>query len=311
VTIKILDSLELVSKLTSHLRTAHQAVAALDSLRHAPTDDELWPDQSLPDEVPQVLAGQLYLKLGQVALQLGHDPHDSTRPDLFGQSYRLVFDATFHAILNNQPDLARQLFPVTISLADRARVRLSSDLSAERVREQVIFGSEPLLDMMELSGYALLMSELDPLGIWPEVRTLWDSIFSGDTAPALAKHMSAVLSEHERLFALTPDSIGRTERQMALARLMSERGINGRTGMPGDRPIPRPDSVIVGVFAPVHLGGIMYDLADLFIVEYLRRRPDMAGLQIPRRAEMLRESLDHYQHWMTQTGGAGQAGEET
>jgi len=163
VTIKILDSLELVSKLTSHLPTAHQAATALNALQHALTNDELWPDRSLPDEIPPILAEQLYLKLGQVALQLGHDSHDSTRPDLFGQSYRLVFDATFHAILNNQPDLGRQLFPITISLADRARARLSDDLGAERVRDQVIFGSEPLLDMMELSGYALLMSELDPL----------------------------------------------------------------------------------------------------------------------------------------------------
>lgn len=310
VAMRILDSLELVSKLTTHLPTARQAVAALDSLRHVPTNDELWPDGSLPDEIPPILAGQLYVKLGQVALQLGHDSHDSSRPDLFGQSYRLLFDATFHAILNNQPDLPGQLFPITITLADRARARLTSDLSTERVRNQVIFGSEPLLDMMELSGYALLMSELDPPGIWPEVRTLWDRIFSGETAPALAAQMSAVLSAHETLFAITPDSIGRTERKMALAQLMSEHGITGRMSIPGDRPAPRPDNVIVGVFAPMGLGGIMHDLADLFIVEYLCRRPDMADLQTPRKAEMLQESLDHYQDWITRTREASQPGEE-
>ena len=86
VTIQILDSLELVHKLTFHLRTAHQAVAVLGALRHAPTNDELWPDGSLPDDVPPALAEQLYLKLGQVALQLGHDSHDSTRPDLSGKA---------------------------------------------------------------------------------------------------------------------------------------------------------------------------------------------------------------------------------
>lgn len=85
---------------------------------------------------------------------------------------------------------------------------------------------------------------------------------------------AAVLSAHERLFALTRDSIGRTERQMALARLMSERGITDRMGMgmPGERPTPGPDSVIVGVFAPVHLGGIMYDLG----LSVYRRVPQAA-----------------------------------
>ncbi len=39
--------------------------------------------------------------------------------------------------------------------------------------------------------------------------------------------------------------------------------------------------------------GIHEDLADLFIVEYLARRPNLLDLQILRRTEMLRESLDH------------------
>lgn len=307
VTIRILDSLELVHKLTAHLGTAHQAVAVLGALRHAPTSDERWPDGSLPDDAPPLLAEQLYLKLGQVALQLGHDSHDSTRPDLFGQSYRQLFDATFRAILDGRNDLARQLFPIAIAMADRARTRLSSDLAAERVRDQVIFGSEPLLDMMEFSGLALLMSELDAPGIWPDVRVLWDGIFSNGTAPALAAHLSAVLSAHENLFAITPDSVGRTERKMALARLMRERGIVSRAGMWGEPPAPEPESPIVGVFAPWDHGVIQPDLADLFVVRYLKQRPDMADLKIPRRAEMLQESLDHYQHRMEQTDQAGDA----
>src|SRR5260370_28425764 len=313
VTIRILDSLELVHKLTAHLGTAHQPLAVLGALRHAPTNDERWPDGSLPDDAPPLLAEQLYLKLGQVALQLGHDSHDSTRPDLFGQSYRQLFDATFRAILDSRTDLARQLFPVAVAMADRARARLSTDLAAERVRQQVIFGTEPLLDMMELSGFALLMSELDAPGIWPDVRALWDRIFSDGTAPALAGHLSAVLSAHENLFAITPRGVGRTERKMALARLMSERGIISHAGMWGEPPAPEPESPIGGMFAPWDHGVIQPDLADLFVVRYLKQRPDMTDLKIPRGAQRLPESLDHYQHRMEQmelSGDASQTGEE-
>jgi hypothetical protein len=39
--------------------------------------------------------------------------------------------------------------------------------------------------------------------------------------------------------------------------------------------------------------GIHHDLADLFIVEYLALRSDLADLEIPRGAEMLRESIEH------------------
>jgi len=62
----------------------------------------------------------------KVALLLDHDPHDSTRPDLFEQSYGQLFNATFRALLDSRTDLARQLFPIAITMADRARARLSS-----------------------------------------------------------------------------------------------------------------------------------------------------------------------------------------
>jgi hypothetical protein len=293
-TIQILGCLELVNKLTFHLKTAEQAVAALSALRHEPTKDERWPKTPLPDDVPEALEEQLYRKLGQVALLLDHDPHDSTKPDLFGQSYRLLFNATFHALMDSQTDLARQLFPITIAMADRARARLSTDLAAQGTREQVIFGTEPLLDMMELSGYALLMSELDAPGIWPDVRSLWDSIFAGDTAPALAAHMSMVLSAHEQLFALTTGGIARTERKMALARLMSDRGIADTAGTSGGRSAPGSESAVIAAFAPWAMAPIQPELADLFIVEYLKQRPDMAALNIPPGAERLQDSLNRH-----------------
>ena len=293
ITVRIFDALELAHKLGFHLRTAHRAIATLDSMRHSPSNDELWPDGSLPDDVPPRLEEQLYRKLAEVAPQLRSDPHDSTRPDLFGQGYKRLSDATFHAILEGHTDLARQLFPTFIAMADRARIRLVDDLAGHRVRDQAIFGTEPLVDMMELSGLALLLTEVDSAtGIWPEVRALWDHILSSPTGPALAEQLAAVLSVHANLFAITSGGIGRTDRQMALARLLASRGFGRHDQMWGEPDAPEPESPIVAVFAPWDLGGIHEDLADLFIVEYLARRPDMQDLQIPRRADMLRESLD-------------------
>lgn len=297
ITVRIFDALELAHKLGFHLRTAHQAVTALDSMRHAPSNDELWPDGSLPDEIPPRIEEQLYRKLAEVGLQLGSDPHDPTRPDLFGQGYKRLSDATFHATLEGQTDLARQLFPSFIAMADRARDRLTYDLADHRVPDQTIFGTEPLVDMMELSGLALLMSEVDPVtGIWADVRAWWEQILSSEAGPTLAAQFTAVLSVHANLLAITSGGIGRNDRQMALARLLAERGLTSHDQMWGEPAPSEPESAIVAVFAPRDLGGVHEDLADLFVVEYLTQRPDMQDLQIPKRAEMLRESLDHQRH---------------
>jgi hypothetical protein len=294
-TIRIFGSLELAEKVRFHLGTVHRAIEVLDTLRHAPSNDEQWPDTSLPDDAPQMFEQQLFRRLGEVALRLEHDPHDTGRPDLFGQAYKVLFDAEFHAILGGRTEIGKELFPKVIAMAELARVRLIDDLAAERQRKQVIFGTEPLVDMMELSGYALLMSEVNGEGIWPDVREMWDRILSTDTAPALARQLAAVLSAHENLFALTSGGIGRTGRQMELARLLAARGITDRHGfLPGESTEPKPVSAVVAAFAPHDPGFISHDLADLFIVEYLAKRPDMSGIEIPRGADRLRESLEHH-----------------
>lgn len=294
ITIRIFDALKLVHKLTVHLPMAHKAVTALDSMRHSPSNNELWPDGSLPDDVPPRIEEQLYRKLAAVAPQLGSDPQDTTRPNLFGQSYKLLSDATFHAILGEHTDLARQLFPSFVSMADRSRNRLTHDLAGHHVSDQAILGTEPLVDMMELSGLALLMSNVEPTtGIWADVHAFWDQILSDPKGPSLAAQFADVLSVHANFCAITSGDIARMNRQMALVGVLAERGLTSQDHI-RDEPTPtEPENPIVAVFAPWDLGGNLADLADLFVVEYLTQRSDMQDLQIPRRTEMLRESLDH------------------
>ena len=92
-----------------------------------------WPDGSLPDDVPPVLAEQLYLQ-ARAGRARNSAMILTTAPGLTfsGRATGSFFDATFHAILDSRTDLARQLFPIAIAMADRARARLSIDLAAER-----------------------------------------------------------------------------------------------------------------------------------------------------------------------------------
>jgi hypothetical protein len=122
--------------------------------------------------------------------------------------------------------------------------------------------------------------------------------------------MSAVLSAHENLFAITPGAVGRTERKQALAQVMHERGIARNFDTLGESPSAQPESPIVATFIPYDPGFIQHELADLFVVEYLKQRPDMAELRLPRDAERLQESLDHYRHWQDHIKQASEAGAE-
>lgn len=294
--VRIFDLLELLHKIGFHMQTASAALTALRTLRHDPSDDELWIDFQLPTEAIPRMEEKLLKFLGLVALRLESTSHDSSRPDLFGQAYRRLFDATFHAVLNIQDDLSKILLPVTLGLADRARARLLEDLSEERIHQRVIFGTEPMVDMMEVSGYGLLMTKIDGSGTGDLVRDTWNKILDSSPNPNFVSSLFAVLAAQESNFAITSGGVARTQRSMELTQLLRSRGIVRRPpSWRDENDEPAHADPVVAVFAADDMMGVHYDLADLFVVEYLAQRPEAAGLTLPRGADMLRESIQFEQ----------------
>jgi hypothetical protein len=286
------DALELVSKIRSHLPAIQDEIAVLNGFRSAHAGDDLWPVVDHPSDPALEMEEELLCYLAKVSVNLDTNPHDPARPDLFGQAYKLLFDACFSAILDGSNDLARSLFPPVVFAADRARRRLVEDLADHGLQTRFIFATEPLVDLMELSGYAMLMQLLNGSGIWDDVRKLWDGILTADVAPALAEQMALVQKERESIFALTQGGLERTSRQMVLNQLFKSRGVvesHYWSPFEKERPPSHP-SAIVRAFAPGEMGSFE-EVADLFLVEYLIKQPGCEHFELSHRANMLRDRL--------------------
>ena len=286
------DALELVSKIRSHLPTVQHAIAVLNGFRSDHAGDDLWPAVDCPKDPALDMEEELLRYLAKVSVNLDTNPHDPARPDLFGQAYKLLFDACFSAILDGSDDLARALFPPVVFAADRARSRLVQDLADQGLQTRFIFATEPLVDLMELSGYAMLMQLLNGSGVWDDVRKLWDSILTTNVAPALAEQMALVRKERESIFALTQGGLERTSRQMVLNRLLRSRGVvESHYWSPFEKETrPSHPSAIVRAFAPAEMGSFQ-EVADLFLVEYLITQPGCENFELSHRANRLRDRL--------------------
>jgi hypothetical protein len=168
--IMIFAALELVEKINAHQPTVISAFSALALLRNDNTGDIAWPEMPAETTKAARIRDQLLRHLATCAPMLHTAAHDPAQPDLFGQAYRLLFETVFEAILEGESELAKALIRVVFFEADAARTRLLTDLAGQRAREQFVYSSDPYMGLMELSGYALLMQELDGDGCWPEVR---------------------------------------------------------------------------------------------------------------------------------------------
>lgn len=287
--------MELCAKMHANLYEAQSALVRLETLHRPAAGDGAWEelDASTSDEIRD-FERRLVMTLARAARELPEKDHTGDRPDLFGQAYRTIHDVAFAAILSGDDDLALKLFGELMAFVDRARLRLFADLEGAAPDSQIAFVIEPFLDVMELSGAALLMHELDDSGVWTGVKSMWDSVLDAASQPPLASHLLVALEARDSIFALTPGGLQRTNRRRQVAEVMASRGVQRRNAFFSFTPEPGPpadQSPVVTAMSPTQMG-MDRDLPDLFAAEYLLGRGDVSDGPVPSKAAELRRRIE-------------------
>jgi hypothetical protein len=278
--------------ISTHLTTIKAVVAKLETLRSQAIDDPRWPqpEQTLlqPDtELRPFLLRQLSECIGH----LGARPHDPTQPDLFGQVHTVLFDAAFDAIINGNHPLAGILCGALFQHMEPTVARLTCDLAGQTIDARIAYGLEPIIGIMELSGYAIIMKELDGEGIWSTLLQLWDGLRSL-RGPTLPRRLAEIAALHDSIFVgLSHLDLTRETRRQRLAKLLQDRGITGGTDIfpPTDEPPPAHLSTIVAAYAGPGIAS-PWHVTDLFLVHYIAPKLKDDSI-LPQRAKSLAATL--------------------
>ena len=271
---------ELAWKLARHLDSlsmeAHRLgeVGALDDLNRPDWD---WP--AIGERVKAFRRDILIRMAGSIPA-LAAEPRVSELPDFLGQAVHWSGDAAFRALVDNDADLFRELFPAYFGGVLHTVKRLGPQVSEwTDPNTAVTWMSEPIVDLIDLSGYALIYSEYHNNPVpWSICRDLWDQYLSGDSATTRMRFLAAMCGHHQHLFAISPRSVLRTEREMTTTQLLAQ--LPHEPGRPGfyDSRVMH-DSALIRRIAPSGLHAMAYfDAQDVFVVRYLMTRPDAAGL---------------------------------
>lgn len=294
-----LTSLELTSKvenLTPHVRAA---LTHLEKSRAPAIREDQWPTLTDQPLIEQHRRATLLERLGQCLPHLNKQPHDTTRVDLFGQVSAFVFAATFDAILNGETQLAEQLFEALFSTWRSASARIGHDLRKQYWEAQLVHTLEPLSGLMELSGCAIILEELDGSDVWNRIRPHWDNARTTQ-GEAFTRSLVATISLLEGRFMITSVDAMRRARRQRLNDWLGERGVIARNDgyWPGathrKRPPTKPAwSPIINAFAAGQRG-TRTSLTDLFIVAYLKPHlPE--GVSLPRSTQQLSAAIDDHE----------------
>lgn len=192
-------------------------------------------------------------------------------PDYLGQAVHRSGEACFEALAQNDPELFRQLFGPyffgVFAVIERLRPQVAdwSDIGTA-----LTWMTEPLIDLIDLSGYALIFSEYHAnQTLWDECRDIWNAYLDGEDGKTRLRIISAGTSHQQRLFAISPRATLRTRREMFLSQLLSQ-----LTRRPGrhqfaEGEVEHPSALIRRIAPSNGMGMMFLDASDVFIARFL------------------------------------------
>jgi hypothetical protein len=221
-------------------------------------------------------------------------------PDFAGQFLHTAGEALFAAMRENDADTVKSLFPdfFQSSLLQFNRLLASATESDWRVHHTVKIALAPVLDVMDLSGYSILFSELHCNSQISElIVSLWNHYLDSTKGAVEDSKVSFLASA----ISLAGEGLGLAHRSLIrikwrqevshrLQQLDRRAMVHGREGFFSSRGVAVHQSALVKVYAGYEFGA-PHDGIDIFILRVLRARDDGKDLKLGWLRERLSEEL--------------------
>ncbi|MDP1580964.1 MAG: hypothetical protein Q8M02_11840 [Candidatus Didemnitutus sp.] len=284
-----LRSLEAVNKIRSHLPTLeewHTRSAAFNRSK-----DQLWPvlDWQEMQKRAEKLRKDITTELVGLIDQVQGLPAEKNLPDLFGQIYTVLAERCLEALLEEDRDTFRSLFPQVLSTALQAHQRIFSRHQTDS-RQAFRLAMGPLGDLLALSGYALLSGDLvDPE--FAEIATHEWNNFLATRVDDAARRTAIVqfAASTDTMLGFSPRAMLRFEWQRKYNAYLEGKGFSVGRGFYYGDPLPKHPSPLVRLYV-THAE--LYEADDLFLSAYLGRRAEANGIKMPHKVTSFAESLD-------------------
>lgn len=217
-------------------------------------------------------------------------------PDYAGQFLHTSGEVSLEALLNNDQDLFSKVFPTylygCIMRFDNLRPKPAS--MDWRAQQDFKIAAAPLLDLMELSGYARLMADYHGNGqIWQIVVNAWDEYFANRGGESPLPLLAGVIAFTEGAFEIPHRGVLRTNWKMRVSRQLSNvprREVYSRHHIASHTVIDH-DSPLIRIFAREPFGSF-HDGIDIFITFYLRTKDGADKLDFGWKRRDLQDSVD-------------------
>lgn len=209
-------------------------------------------------------------------------------PDYFGRAVHASGVELFDALEENDDDRFSRLFPLYFAGVLQQYEILRKSTAGWNARSAILTSCQPILDVCDLSGYALIFSDLHSnQRLWATCRGIWDRYFDGEGAETRLSHLVELSKYARSQFVIAERSVLRTRWQMrmqaAIRGLPRRRGARraGRALPNFKEELDHPSALLRALY---HSGDFVsfYDGEMVFEELYLRKLAIAQGVDFGR-----------------------------
>jgi hypothetical protein len=267
---------EYLSKLQIHFEKLAATEKEYESARVTP-DILGWPSARIDEFKARITSyeNEYEIRVAREAHSLVGVKRNSNVPDFAGEFLSRTAHSVLKAIRGDDFTTFSATFPwfFQASIKKAAELFPSPKVTDETERIQRFnMAAGPLLDLMELSGYALLVSELrQGSQLWSTTKALWDTYFrENETGRAHVQVMGAVLDSADIPLSMPAGELIRTGWRMQVGGLLREIPVENRlvpsSSIIVEEVVQHP-SALVRVLARDRIPGFFRGL-DIFSAMY-------------------------------------------
>ena len=285
-------SLHYVRKAQTHLHRFKDAGDRLDKERRIAKLP--WPADSF-QELDEALTSSFVGVVEEMAGLLPRLPkRPNVLPDFPGQFLHTCVEEVFEVIVAGDVARMSRIFPsVFLGCLAKYDALKPTDLHPDDpwLEPSMALSLAPILDLVELSGFSILLSQVHPeRPTWPTVQRLWDAFF--DAHSPFVTALPVMLRFSKGLFAIQPRSILRTGWHQRVDHVLGQLPTRApRRRWYPERVVDHPSALVQAIASPYGLMRSFYDGCDIFAACYLAERPGLQIDQLHRQAIDLRDQI--------------------
>jgi hypothetical protein len=226
-------------------------------------------------------------------------PKSKFLPDMFGRITTELAHGCFNALLHGKEVVFSQQFKAYFIAGLVAYQRLAEQLQDYEDWIKLNFSIEPILHLMEISGYALIYTELGRGNFWEPVKHQWDWYLSDpETSDFRLNMLENFVNYKNSQFGFNSSDLIRTGWKQSFSSHMRSLGINA---LADDLVYTHFDTEShLEEYPPIVQAVIempFCDLRDAFTVVYFdNRKSNTFRFNLPRQARRFRKGLERRQN---------------